>query len=338
MRMRHAPSFDHAPGIRLSSNFDPLLLTTLAACLLTAACTSGQSHAGDGTGGQGTGNGGSSNGSGGTTGTPGTGGSSNGSGGASSGSGGHLADAGSDTSSSNAGGTTGTGCSSLPLCDDFESGTLNTSLWTIINGNDTSAGSATIDTIGAHGSGHSVKVISNSRLYLRNSTVIGTLGPVAHVRFYARYMTALPANHGATVVTHPVLADQYTQTNELRFGSQDAVFHWNTDVDANIPVVGPGDSSSVGVMANTWYCFELTINTGNGHLNVSINGNDVAGLTEDGVATPNIDQDWVGSTASLMRYTALSDVNFGWGSYGAGPMTIWFDDVALSSAPIGCPN
>ena len=90
--------------------------------------------------------------------------------------------------------------------------------------------------------------------------------------------------HGAIVVTHPTAVDQYSQQNELRFGSQDAVFHWNTDSDAaNIPVVGPGDASSVGVTANTWYCIELTINT-NGHLNVSMNGNDIAGLTEDGVA------------------------------------------------------
>ena len=38
----------------------------------------------------------------------------------------------------------------------------------------------------------------------------------------------------------------------------------NTDSDAaNIPTVGPGDSSSVGVTPNTWYCIELTINASN---------------------------------------------------------------------------
>lgn len=336
--MRHAPSFDYPrlrpPLARALSKLDSLLLTVLAACIWTAACTSAESHAGDGTGGQAPGNGGSNTSSGGTNGS---GGSSNGAGGTSPGSGGRVADAGSDAPSSGSGGATGTGCSSLALCDDFESGTLNSSLWTLIPNQPT--GTATIDTIGAHGSGHSLKIVSSDRLYVRNSSVIGTLGPVAHVRFYARFMTTLPANHGAMVVTHPTPADQYTQNNELRFGSQDSVFHWNTDSDsANIPTVGPGDSSSVGVTANTWYCFELTINTSNGHLNVSINGNDVAGLTEDGVATPNIDDAWVGSTASLMRYTALADVNFGWASYGAGPMTIWFDDVALSGAPIGCAN
>jgi hypothetical protein len=338
--MPHAPSFDYARHPHRSTNLDPLLLTALAAFLSAAACTTAQSHTGDGSGGSASG-GNTGNGSGGTTGSGGSangsGGSGNGSGGAT-GSGGHVADAGGEVHAGS-GGATG-GCAGLPLCDDFEaaSGTLNTALWTLVP--TAASGTATIDsTGGAHGSGHSLKVVSPDRLYLRNSSVIGTLGPVVHVRFYARFMTALPTGHGAIVVTHnPAAPDQYSQQNELRFGSQDAVFHWNTDSDAaNIPTVGPGDSSSVGVTPNTWYCYELTINT-NGHLNVSINGNDVAGLTEDGVATPNIDADWVASTPSLMRYTAFGDFNFGWQSYGGGPMTIWFDDVALSSAQIGCSN
>ena len=41
------------------------------------------------------------------------------------------------------------------------------------------------------------------------------------------------------------MTDQYSQSNELRFGSQDMVFHWNTDSDAaNIPDVSPsGDAA-----------------------------------------------------------------------------------------------
>jgi len=322
--MRHAPIFAHARLPRRTAHLHSLLVTALAACLAASACTTAQSH-----GDAGTGAGGSSTGGGG--GTAGAGGSGSG---GNTGAGGHA----SGGTGGGAGGSAGagTGCGSLPLCDDFEEAALDTTRWTLIPTSNT--GTATIDTIGAHGSGHSLKVVSADRTYLRNSSVIGTLGSVVHVRFYARFMTALPMGHGAIVVTHPTPVDQYTQQNELRFGSQDSVFHWNTDSDAaNIPVVGPGDSSSVPVTPNTWYCFELTINT-NGHLNVSIDGNDIAGLTEDGVATPNIDQDWVGSSASLMRYMAFGDFNFGWESYGGGPMTIWFDDVALSGAPIGCSN
>jgi len=53
---------------------------------------------------------------------------------------------------------------------------------------------------------------------------------------------------------------------------------------------------------------------------------------------PTSTRSWVGSATSLSRYSAFADFNFGWQSYGAGAMTIWFDDVALSSAPIGCEN
>jgi hypothetical protein len=240
------------------------------------------------------------------------------------------------------GGASGGGCAALPLCDTFETTAVgaapSASLWTQIPA--AASGTATIDAIGARGSARSLKVVSADRLYLRNSTVIGTLGPVVHVRFFARFASALGGGHGAMVVTHPVAVDQYTQQPELRFGSQDMVFHWNTDTDqANLPDVSPnGDAASFRPVANTWYCVELTINRGNGHLNVSIDGADVPGLTEDGVATPDIDQAWVGSTLSLSRYAAFADFNIGWQSYGAGAQTIWFDDIALAGAPIGCQN
>jgi hypothetical protein len=237
------------------------------------------------------------------------------------------------------GGAASADCSTLPLCDTFESTAVgaapDSKLWTLIPTG--TAGTATVDAMGAHGSAHSLKVVSPDRLYLRNSSVIGTLGALVHVRFYVRFGSALAQGHGALIVTHPTAVDQYSQSNELRFGSQDNVFHWNTDSDAaNIPDVSPnGDAASFKPAANTWYCVELTINT-NGTLSASIDGTDVPGLTEDGVATPNIDQSWVGSTASLSRYTMLADFNFGWQSYGAGALTAWFDDVALSKTHIGC--
>jgi hypothetical protein len=104
-----------------------------------------------------------------------------------------------------------------------------------------------------------------------------------------------------------------------------------------VPDVSPnGDAASFKPLAATWYCVNLVINT-NGHLDVSIDGMDQPGLTVDGTPTANIDQAWLGSSASLMRYTALADFNVGWDSYGAGALTLWYDDVALSTAPIACP-
>jgi len=331
-----------------------------AGALGAAGCVSLSSDNGTGTGGK-TGGVGGGNGAGGaagvggapgaggqaggTGGAPGVGGAGNGAGGTNgtgggNGSGGITGAGGGVAGTGGAGNGAGGGgvasCASLPLCDDFETGASPGTLWTLVP--TSASGSATIDTtMGAHGSSHSLKVVSPDRLYLRNSTVIGTLGAVVHVRFYVRFSMTLPQGHGAMIVTHPTVVDQYTQQNELRFGSQDMVFHWNTDADsANIPIVGPGDASSFKPAANTWYCIELTINSGNSHLNVSIDGTDAPGLTEDGVATPNIDDAWVADAASKQRYMKFGDFNFGWQSYGAGAMTLWFDDVALSPNPIGC--
>jgi hypothetical protein len=230
-------------------------------------------------------------------------------------------------------------CSSLPLCDTFEATAVqappNSALWTLIPS--AASGSATVDAMGAHGSAHSLKVVSPDRLYLRNSTVISTLGPVAHVRFYVRFASALADGHGALIVTHPMAVDQYSQGNELRFGSQGSVFHWNTDSDsANLPDVSPnGNAASFKPAAATWYCVELTIDT-NGPLKVAIDGSEIAGLIEDGTPTADIDKTWVNDPPSLARYKALSDFNFGWQSYGGGALTLWYDDVALSASPIGC--
>jgi len=236
-------------------------------------------------------------------------------------------------------GGAGANCAGLPLCDTFEDTAVasppKSSLWTLVPSS--ASGSATVDSIGAHGSSHSLKVVSPDRLYLRNTSVIGTLGAVVHVRFYLRLGSTLADGHGAMIVTHPTMVDQYNQSNELRFGSQGYVFHWNTDsASANIPDVSPnGNAASVKPAANTWYCVELTINS-NGNLNTSIDGVDVPGLMADGTATPNVDQAWVGSAPSLARYKAFADFSFGWQSYGGGALTLWYDDVALSSTPIGC--
>lgn len=264
--------------------------------------------------------------------------SMSGAGGAAAGTGG---DGGAAAGTGGNGGAAGGGsdCSSLPLCDSFESTAVgsppSSTLWTLVPSS--AAGMATVDSMGAHGSSRSLKVVSPDRLYLRNSSVIGTLGNVIHVRFYVRFASTLATGHGAMIVTHPTMVDQYSQSNELRFGSQDQVYHWNTDSDAaNIPDVSPnGDAASVKPAANTWYCIELTLNT-NGNLSASIDGMEIPGLVADGMGTANIDQAWVNSSASLSRYTAFADFSFGWQSYGGGALTLWYDDVALSASPIGC--
>jgi hypothetical protein len=310
--------------------------------LASVGCAGNGGSTGSGGGGGGSATGGS----GGTGGSAGAGGGA-GAGGAAGASNGSTGGAGGASGGSGGGGAAGSGgtgpapCSSLPFCDDFESskvdGGPSSTLWTLVNGNGGSNATATIDSMGAHGSSKSVKINGTSRIWLRNSSVIGTLGDVVHVRFYVQFMSALPMGHVAFFSTDPTKMDQYTDQPQLRFGGQDMVLHWNTSTDAaNIPTVGPGDSLSFRPATGKWYCMELTINKANGHLNVSIDGADQSGLTEDGVATMNIDDAWVASSASQAVYSTLAEFNIGWVSFGGGPNTLWFDDVALSPNPIGC--
>jgi hypothetical protein len=116
------------------------------------------------------------------------------------------------------------------------------------------------------------------------------------------------------------------------------VFHWNTNTDAaNIPDVSPqGDALSFKRATGTWYCVELTMNSMNGNLSVSIDGNDIPGLAEDGVATTNVDASWVASSASIAVYNTFAEFNIGWVPFNGGSETLWFDDVALSPYLIGC--
>jgi hypothetical protein len=99
------------------------------------------------------------------------------------------------------------------------------------------------------------------------------------------------------------------------------VFHWNTNTDAaNIPDVSPqGDALSFKRATGTWYCVELTMNSMNGNLSVSIDGNDIPGLAEDGVATTNVDASWVASSASIAVYNTFAEFNIGWVRSTAAP-------------------
>ena len=248
--------------------------------------------------------------------------------------------AGSAGSGNTEGGAMGTGCASLPLCDTFESGTVGSppaSSWTIIN-NEGASSSVAIDGIGAHGSSKSLKVVGSNRVWARNTTAIGTLGPKVYARFWVRFEKALATSHSAFIAMNPMTVDQYNQNFELRMGGQDAVFHWNNAInDHNVPPVSPnGDSKSFKPAAGTWYCVELSIDKPNGFLGASVDQKVIEGLTQDGVATPDIDSEWLADPAIKAKYATLADFAVGWASYGAGGNTVWFDDVALSNSPIGC--
>jgi len=63
-----------------------------------------------------------------------------------------------------------------------------------------------------------------------------------------------------------------------------------------------------------------------------VNGTEVTGLTVDGVATADVDQQWLAKTWR----PSLTNIRFGWESYGDGADTLWYDDIAVGTSRIGC--
>ena len=80
-----------------------------------------------------------------------------------------------------------------------------------------------------------------------------------------------------------------------------------------------------------WMCLEFMIDQAQGLINTWVDGTLVPGLVADATPTADVDMAW-GQTYRPM----LTSFNIGWQNYGAGPMNLWFDDVALSSSRIGC--
>ena len=101
---------------------------------------------------------------------------------------------------------------------------------------------------------------------------------------------------------------------------------WNRQSnDATLPDQSPaGVAQSVTLPVNTWQCIEFEVNSANGDISTWVNGTSVPGLTEDGIATPNVDDQWLAKPNWRPR---LTDLNLGWESYASETDILRFDDV-----------
>jgi Cip1-like, core domain len=187
----------------------------------------------------------------------------------------------------------------------------------------------------AHTGSKSVRI--NGGATYCNHVFIGDLADMAaagsdiFVRFWVKHTTPLPTDH----VTFVAMNDSNANNSDLRLGGQNGALQWNRQSDdATLPDQSPaGVAESMLLPVNTWECLEFEVNGTNGHINTWLNGTAVPGLTEDGVPTANIDDQWLSNTNWRPR---LTNLKLGWESYASDSDTLWFDDVALSSSRIGC--
>jgi hypothetical protein len=235
-----------------------------------------------------------------------------------------------------AAGTSGTSanaavsCPSGAFCDGFETqtGPAPSGDWSLVFPNCQGTGTAVVDTTTAHDGTRSIRI--DGRAGYCNHVFVSTSRAVpGYARFFVRHTTTLPDAH----VTFSAMRDTSDGNRDLRMGGQNRALQWNRESDdATLPEQSPaGVAQSVPLPVDRWTCVEFGI-TGS-ELRTWVDGVEVAGLHADTTPTPDVDSQWLRRGTWL---PTLADFRLGWESYGTGDDTLWFDDVALGSARLGC--
>ena len=229
-------------------------------------------------------------------------------------------------SEADAAATTGSCPAGATLCEGFERGAGE-----LVSPSCSGSGRASLDAAVSRSGGQSLRVDGGggycdhvfSRIPLADHD-----GPL-HVRFHVRLSAPLGAGH----TTFAALRDE-TDGRDLRLGGQNAVVVWNREIDdATLPELSPaGTASSVALAAGEFHCVEIAIDASAGTLRTRVDGVEVEGLVSDGEPTHDRDAQWQ-RRAFAPR---LSDLRLGWESYAGQALTVWFDDVAVGTAPLGC--
>jgi hypothetical protein len=231
-----------------------------------------------------------------------------------------------------------TGCADLPLCDDFEgpaaaAGRLDPARWSIVTPNCSGTGALSLDTAQHHSGARSVKVVGPTgycnHVFMVNTAALPQLGPVLYGRLFVRLAQPLGPGH----VTIVAMKDAADGGKDLRLGGQMSVLSWNRESDdATLPALGPmGVARTIAPPAGQWLCLEFMID-GDGRLATWIDGNEIEGLRVGAAPVPEISDQWLRRGPWRPR---PADLKIGFEGYD-GANTVWFDDVALASARIGC--
>ncbi|HYS35079.1 MAG TPA: cellulose-binding domain-containing protein [Pseudonocardiaceae bacterium] len=236
----------------------------------------------------------------------------------------------------------GSGCTagSAIFCDGFDdqAGATPSGRWSVATPNCSGTGTASIDGTVAHTGSKSLKIVGTdgfcNHVFAADPTDPPAAAPTWFVRFWIRHTTALPTGH----VTFLAMNNSAAGNTDLRLGGQNGALMWNRQSDdATLPDQSPaGVAQSVPLPVNTWTCVEFSVSGATGQIQTWVDGTAVPGLTEDGVPTQNVDDQWLAGSGASWRPN-LTDLKLGWESYGGGgPDNLWFDDVALGTSRIGC--
>ena len=315
-----------------------------------AAATGGGSGARPGSGGAGDGSGG--RGSGGVAaasgGSPGSGGAAPGSGGAAASGGAPPGGAGSgglggtttgQGGGSSTGGASATGAGGAPgrdacgtragllFCEDFESkpagAVASAPPWTSqIIGN----GTLTVDATTGHSGGKSLHIHAgdddyDTLLAFHDTAVLPTPGGRFYMRVYLRLGRAMAPRHNSYIVADPSATSG--GGNNVRIGEDNAMLMYTVMGDAHGALSNANyytdHTGGVAFAPSTWVCVEVLLDAGHPEIDVWVDGTEVPDLHHI---------DW-----ALDSYDT---VRFGFEKYAGPGIDLWYDDIAIGTARIGC--
>lgn len=227
-------------------------------------------------------------------------------------------------------------CTAPAVCSDFEADTAGAlpNGFRAVAPNCSGDGKAVIDDSVAHSGKKSLRVTSGggtcNHVFATPTLDFAALGSAFWVRFHVRFETPLSPAH----VTFLAMQDQVSK-KALRMGGQNKILMWNRESDdATLPELSPvGVSMSVAPSEAQFHCIEFQLDGAAGTLSTYVDGTLVPGLVIDGTPSQDIDGQWLRSGKWSAK---VSELGFGWESYGGEPMRLWFDDIAISVERPGC--
>jgi hypothetical protein len=211
----------------------------------------------------------------------------------------------------------GAGCagSTFALCEDFESGALDTKVWKTMQ----SDGTATLDASrGARGSKYSVHVHVDSG----SDTMVGITEsktfPALKEGLSARAFIFIPS----AMTSSLFMGDRHSRLIYAQGEGEYALGIWNGGLIQN-HYSQSDDSVDTKMLPpfDEWFCLEYELDSANGNVKAYLNDVEITALQHEGWPAMDIE--------TLM---------FGVDRYGDFPVDedIWFDDLVVDSAHIGC--
>jgi hypothetical protein len=203
-----------------------------------------------------------------------------------------------------------------------------------------------VDNAQSHSGSKSLRVVGGDSCgyYAINTSAFATLGPQVYARLWTRFSGPSTQNHNGFLSMYSGsltgVAQMYSNNEQLRLGSQGGVIAWNArSTDATLPDIDSmGEAQSVAFMMNQWNCIEFHVDQTNGYIEFwftpqgSSTAMSIAGLSYAGTGTTGVSDQWhTGGPKSL----TLKSLGLGWLQLNNN-YTVWFDDVALANARIGC--